>query len=260
MTQVQTDVMDPARADALAATLGISLRDPLPPYFHSIYFWDIVGLDDLGTDGHPKLGLHIPDLGYPRRMWAGGRLTWHAALRAGQTAERRVRIDRVTEKQGRSGRFAIVTQRIEVWQNGILAIEEEKDLFYRPAAQPGEITPSPPDAPGGDTLRTLAFTPTQLFRYSALTFNGHRIHYDQPFTDKDFSGPSHGLIVHGPLLAQYLMLAAEAELGPLQHFTFQANAPVRQPETVKVMQDGERFWIAGESGALHMTATAKSHE
>jgi len=254
------DVIDPERAKALCATLGIAYRDPLPPYFHNIYFWDAFGETDLGADGHPKLGLQIPDLGFPRRMWAGGRITWHEPLRAGIKAERHSAITKTLRKEGRSGPFAIVTQRMDIRQKGGAVLTEERDLFYRQARGADADAPEAQSAPrapdGGVHLGRLSFSTTQLFRYSALTFNGHRIHYDQAFTKSEFGYDA--VIVQGPLLVQYLMLAAEDALGPLRQFHFQAKYPVLQTQIVDLYREGTRFWIASDDGTLHLQADARS--
>jgi 3-methylfumaryl-CoA hydratase len=251
-----SDRMDPARAAALHAVLGLdgpppASGDPLPPFFHQIYFWDVLPPQDLGYDGHPRTGLGlIPDLGLPRRMWAGGRLTFHQPLRAGVLAEKTTILAGYTRKTGRSGQLGLVTLRHVIRQKGAPVLTEEQDLVYREAASP---PPDPPPAPGEeDVSAPLAFDTTLLFRYSALTLNGHRIHYDLEHAQSE-GYP--GLVVHGPLLAQWLMLLAAAR-GPLRTFSFKATAPLFHFEEADVCAAGARLWIRGPGGRLCMDARA----
>ena len=257
----QTDVMDPDRANALAMALGlvtgICPGDPLPPFFHQIYFWEAQPPGLLGRDGHPRVGTGlIPDLGLPRRMWAGGALQFHAPLRAGYKAEKRSRVADVTRKEGRSGPLGFVTLAHEVWQDGQLCLTERQDLVYRDDPDPQAVSPQPPQARSDeDTSRTMGFSPTLLFRYSALTFNGHRIHYDRDYA-RSVEGYG-GLVVHGPLLAQALMLMAEAA-APVRAFTFRATAPLMDHEEAVLCQAGRDMWVRGPDGRQCMVATVES--
>ncbi len=255
----QSDVLDPARACALKVALGqaadLSSGDQAPPFFHQLYFWDPVAPNGLGRDGHPKVGGLIPDMGLPRRMWAGGRLQFHSALRLGRRAERVSVCEQATAKTGRTGPLAFVTLRHEIWQDGVLCISEWQDLVYREDPKPNAPRPTPPRAPQeADAQYSREFDATVLFRYSALTFNGHRIHYDQPYA-RDVEGYD-GLVVHGPLLAHCLMEMAEAELGPLAHFSFRATAPLMHHEKAVFCRAGRSFWVAGPDGRMCMTAQA----
>jgi 3-methylfumaryl-CoA hydratase len=255
----QSDLLDPSRASALAVTLGrpqaFETGDALPPFFHQIYFWTPQPAEALGRDGHPKVGDLIPDMGLPRRMWAGGRLHFHRPLRAGVAAEKRSRCSKAVRKQGRSGPLALVTLRHDIRQDGALCVTEWQDLVYRQEAGPTAIKPSPPVAPTvEDSCEEVSFSSTQLFRYSALTFNGHRIHYDAPYA-RQVEGYE-GLVVHGPLLAQLLMLLAETELGRLSEFSFRATAPLMDFETASLCRKGKSFWVRGPDGRLCMSAEA----
>jgi len=257
-TQV-TDIIDPARIAALNATLGVDGDDP-KPFAHQVFFWDARPAAALGPDGHPKVGGLIPDFGLPRRMWAGGRLTFSAPLRLGQPATKTTSLLRADRKTGRSGALGLVTLRHEISQAGQLIITDEQDLIYRDAANPAAPAPQTANAPMDESLKvTRSFTTTELFRYSALTFNGHRIHYDRNYAKQAEGYP--GLVVHGPLLAQYLMLMAEQELGTLRSFEFRATAPVFDFETVdlcaKPSPDGLAMWVRAEDGRLCMTASAQ---
>lgn len=252
----QTDVMDPDRAAALQAALGrpvtVTAGQPLPPFFHHLYFWEVQPPSALGRDGHPRVGGFIPDLGLPRRMWAGGALAFDAPLRAGIPAEKVSRIAAVTRKQGRSGPLAFVTVAHEIRQDAVLCVRERQDLVYRDDPDPDGPAPQAPDAPTDeDTRLEAAFDSTLLFRYSALTFNGHRIHYDLAYagTVEGYAG----LVVHGPLLAQRLMLMAE-ETAPLSRFAFRATAPLMHHETAQLCRKGTEMWVRAADGRQCMTA------
>ena len=257
--QRKQDVMDPARAAAFSATLGhhaeITAGDALPPFFHHLYFWEPEPPTALGRDGHPKVGGLIPDMGLPRRMWAGGRLTFHGPLKAGITAEKHTVCESHRRKDGRSGPLGFVTLRHEIWQEGALSTTEWQDLVYREDADPTAPKPIPPVArTDAETAEGAAFNSTLLFRYSALTFNGHRIHYDLAYA-RDIEGYD-GLVVHGPLLAQLLMLKAQAELGPLTEFSFRATSPLMDHETATLCRNGRDLWVQGPDGRQCMAATA----
>ena len=256
------DRLDPARAEALAATLGLEARfaegDPLPPFFHQIYFWEVAPPEALGRDGHPALGRAglVPDLGLPRRMWGGGRLSFHAPLLAGVAAEKVSALERLDEKEGRTGKLALAVLRHEIRQQGTLKVTEWQDLIYREAARADEPGPLLRRAPEDEHAEPHVFGPVELFRYSALTFNGHRIHYDTPFTTGEEGYP--GLLAHGPLLAQRLMLKAARELGPLAGFRFRATAPLIAGEAAALCRSGPTLWVRGEDGRLCMEASAET--
>ena len=250
-----TDQMDPARVQALAATLGLP-DGTARPFFHQIYFWAPHGPSDLGQDGHPKVGGLIPDMGLPRRMWAGGRLRFETPITLGQEALRETELLSTLRKTGRTGPLGLVTLRHQVTQNGQLIVSEEQDLIYReadaPKGQPPQAAPDP------DLMQTHIFSTTELFRYSALTFNGHRIHYDIDYATQ-VEGYD-GLVVHGPLLAQYLMLMAEDHLGALQTFEFRATAPAIAGEQITFCAvpdtDGLQLWARGPCGRQVIAARA----
>ncbi|WP_204112873.1 FAS1-like dehydratase domain-containing protein [Shimia biformata] len=259
-TQGQNDPLDPSRANALLTALeaghSLATGNPLPPFFHHLYFWDVQPPTRLGRDGHPRTGALIPDMGLPRRMWAGGRLTFHTPLQAGIQAEKRTRLIRAEHKTGRTGPLGFVTLEHRLIQNGTLCITECQDLVYREDAAAGGPKPVPPNAPdASEVMATRAFDTTLLFRYSALTFNGHRIHYDLDYA-RDIEGYA-GLVVHGPLLAQLLMLLADERLGGLRSFRFRATAPLMHFEKAEFCraQDGTLF-VRGPDNRLCMTAEA----
>jgi 3-methylfumaryl-CoA hydratase len=256
-SQTLTDAMDPARAAALAATLGLDRAPdaPLIPFGHQVHFWQALPSEALGRDGHPARGGFLPDLGLPRRMWAGGRLAFHQPLMPGVPARKTSTIEAVTRKQGRSGPLGFVTLRHDIEQAGTLAVTEWQDIVYREDATPDSAAPTPPRAPtDAQFSEDHSFSTTLLFRYSALTFNGHRIHYDLDYCREVEGYP--GLVVHGPLLAQLLMLMAERTGTPLRRFSFRATAPLFHFETATLCRKGSRLWVCGPDGRLCMEADA----
>ncbi|KVD76153.1 acyl-CoA dehydrogenase [Burkholderia sp. ABCPW 14] len=206
--RIVTDLISPAPAAALAATLERDapprIGDALPPIWHWAYFWTAVRQSGLGLDGHPRTGGFLPDLGLSRRMAAGGRLRFLAPLAIGDTATRTSRVASLAHKDGHSGRLAFVTIEHVIESNGAPVIHEAQDIVYREPAEPGAPLP-PPKAPpdGAQWQREIAPTEALLFRYSALTFNGHRIHYDRSYARRAEGYPD--LVVHGPLIATLLL-------------------------------------------------------
>jgi 3-methylfumaryl-CoA hydratase len=249
---------------ALAATLDrTESGDAVPPLWHWLYFLPVAALSEVGPDGHPKRGGFLPPVPLPRRMWAGGRLTFHAPLKVGEHAKRTSTIANIEDKTGRSGRLVFVTVQHAIEANGELKLEEEHDIVYRDASQPGERPPQPALAPEGEMWRrTIDADAVMLFRYSALTFNSHRIHYDHPYVTQVEGYP--GLIVHGPLIATLLvdLVRREQPHASLQSFAFKAVRPTfaGQPFTVcgKPSADGKTIdlWAKDHEGYLTMRATA----
>lgn len=260
----QHDIIDPARAASLHAVLNLpgpapAIGDPLPPFWHYIHFWEALPASGLGRDGHPRTGEFIPDLGLPRRMWAGGNLEFLAPLRVGTPATKRSSIANIAEKSGRTGKLAIVTLNHDIIQAGMVCLREEQSLIYRAEADPSAPKPTPPSAPTSEVIcRERRFSTTDLFRYSALTFNGHRIHYDREYAQNVEGYPS--LVVHGPLLAQGLIEVAEGMLGTLKTFDFRATAPAFESEVISFCALptalGVDLWARGPDGRLCMSASA----
>ncbi|WP_296660343.1 MaoC family dehydratase N-terminal domain-containing protein [Paraburkholderia sp.] len=249
---------------ALAATLDRDApADIVPPLWHWLYFLPVTRLAQVGHDGHPKRGDFLPPVALPRRMWAGGRLTFHAPLRAGQRALRTSTIANIEDKTGRSGRLVFVTVQHRYEAAGVLCIEEEHDIVYRDAPQPGAPAPKAVAAPQGETwARTLVADPVMLFRYSALTFNGHRIHYDFPYATQEEGYP--GLVVHGPLIATLLLdlvhrQRPDATVGA---FAFRAARPVFANHEFTLCgrpsEDGRavELWAKDHEDHVSMQATA----
>jgi len=236
----------------------------LPPLWHWLYFLPGQRQSELGPDGHARRGGFLPPVPLPRRMWAGGRLTWHAPLRVGDSIERTSTIAGVTHKSGRSGDLVFVLVRHEVRNAQGLALTEEHDIVYRPLAQPRDAVPAPQPAPAdAPWSREIVPDPVLLFRYSALTFNGHRIHYDRSYVTGVEGYP--GLVVHGPLIATLLVDLARRERpdATLRSFSFRAVRPTFDLHPFRVngkpSADGKgaQLWAQDHEGWLTMQAEAQ---
>ncbi len=227
-----SDTIEPARARAMQAALDdpgapLGPGDALPPLWHWLYFWDVMPASALGAEGHPARGGFLPPIDLPRRMWAGSRVSFPRPLPVGAAATRRSEIAEVTLKEGRSGPLVFVTIHHRVATSEGVCIEEAQDLVFRGAPDPGARPRPGEPAPGAAAWRReMAPDPVLLFRYSALTFNGHRIHYDRKFTTEVEGYP--GLVVHGPLLATLMVDLARRERpkARVAHFEFRAERPI----------------------------------
>lgn len=228
---------------------------PLPPLAHWGCFLSPVRQSELALDGHRSRGVFLPPVPLPRRMWAGGRLDWQPdnPLRVGDAAQRVSRVASVVRKQGRSGELVFVLVRHEMHNAAGLALVEEQDLVYREAARPGDAPPQPVAAQTSARWREQVIpAPVLLFRYSAMTFNGHRIHYDRDYAVKEERYP--GLVVHGPLIATLLADLARRNVPAAQriaHFEFRAVRP---------LFDLHPFWILGEPEADGRTIRLWAHD
>jgi len=267
-TETLHDSITAAPMRGLSATLDRDDQAPLPgtplaPLWHWLYFLPQVRQSGIGPDGHPRRGGFLPPVPLPRRMWAGGRLQWEAdnPLALGDTVRRISRIESVTHKAGRSGDLLFVLVRHEIFNARGLALTEEQDIVYRPAAQPGDPAPAPTQAAqDAPWQRALAPDPVLLFRYSALTFNGHRIHYDRDYVTKVEGYP--GLIVHGPLQASLLIEFAARLRGhkaPAK-FVYRGVQPLFDGAEFSVnaneVAGGLEAWTANATGAVTMKGTA----
>lgn len=239
---------------------GLNSGDALPPLWHWLYFLEAKPLSELGRDGHAQRGEFLPPVHLPRRMWAGGRCTFQAPLRLGQMATKTSTIKSVVEKLGRSGALCFVTVEHELRQNGAVAVTEEHDIVYREDPHPDAPRPEPVRAPQ-DAAFCETITPSEvmLFRYSALTFNGHRIHYDMEYA-KRVEGYN-GLVVHGPLIATLLVdLACRRRGRSPTAFAFRALAPIDTLNAFSLegreQEDTIELWAKRADGALAMSATA----
>lgn len=213
---------------------------------------------ELGPDGHPARGGFLPPVPLPRRMWAGGSFTFGAAPRVGETITRRSVIEDVTIKGGRSGRLCFVTVRHHISGETGPCVIERQDLVYRDAGG-AETAMTAEPAPRGDRQREIGADPVLLFRYSALTFNGHRIHYDAPYATGTEGYP--GLIVHGPLQATLLaQFAADLRGTPPARFTFRSLATIFDTGTflLHAQEGGDalHLWTATDGGPVAMQAEA----
>ncbi|MGJ7524694.1 FAS1-like dehydratase domain-containing protein [Variovorax sp. GB1P17] len=272
-SETLTDDINATPVRAFSATLDRD--DPLPvagthlpALWHWLYFLPHHRQSEIGEDGHAKRGGFLPPVPLPRRMWAGGRLNWEPGnpLQVGDKIERTSTIVSVTHKAGRSGELVFVLVRHEVRNERGLALTEEHDIVYRAAAEPGEKAPPPTPAPKDATFsRDIVPDDVLLFRYSALTFNGHRIHYDRRYVTQVEGYP--GLIVHGPLIATLLvdLLRRNVPGAQLARFEFRAVRPTFDIAPFRVhgkpaegSNDGKTFSLWGEDadGWLTMQATA----
>jgi 3-methylfumaryl-CoA hydratase len=268
-TETATDQITPQPMAALGATLDIEAPQPpagaaVPPLWHWLYFLDPHKLSDLAPDGHAKLGAFLPPIPLPRRMWAGGRFEFAHALRVGETYTRTSAIQDIQHKVGRSGELVFVVIRHEIGDEHGVALSEEQDLVYREEAKPGESSrPAGTAAAGAEWERVVQPSDVLLFRYSALTFNAHRIHYDRRFAMEAEGYP--GLVVHGPLIATLLLdlLRRNMPATNVARFEFRAVSPLF--DTAAFTLRGRRedsgktvsLWATGPGNALAMTASAE---
>ena len=262
------DTLGPTPVMALAATLdhpatAVAPGQPLPPLWHWLYFLPLHRQSEIGPDGHARRGGFMPPVALPRRMWAGSQFEFRAQLRVGDAVVRTSTIDKVLRKQGRSGELVFVTVRHELRCNGAVepALVEFHDIVYREARRPGEAEPPPQLAPHGPQWqREIVPDDVLLFRYSALTFNGHRIHYDRRYVTEVEGYP--GLVVHGPLIATLLLDLLRRELpdAPVAAFQFKALRPTFDGQPLRVCGRREgasvRLWAQDAEGWLTMDATA----
>ncbi|MBU9612976.1 MaoC family dehydratase N-terminal domain-containing protein [Burkholderia multivorans] len=261
------DRITPAPIRLLRATLDdaepSALPDALPPLWHWLYFLPGERQSNIGTDGHARRGGFLPPVALPRRMWAGGRLQFMRPLAVDTPIQRRSTIANVQSKSGRSGQLVFVTVLHEIGDAQGVAIREEQDIVYRDAPPPaaaGTPAPAAQPAPTDEQYsRIVTPDPVLLMRFSALTFNGHRIHYDRPYAMEEEGYP--GLVVHGPLIAMLLMeeLRRRHPDKTIRAFDFKAVSPLfdTAPFTVNGKLEGHtaRVWARGPQGQLAMQAS-----
>lgn len=258
------DVLSARHARLMAATLGLPQQDlvdgaALPPLWHWLYFLEGLPASELGRDGHPARGGFLPPVPLANRMWAGGRLAFHAPVALGSRVRKRSRVVSIEHKRGRSGDLVFVTVRHEVLDGDRVAITEDHDIVYKSPAPPGAVPPAAAPMPVPTHSEPFEATSTMLFRYSALTFNGHRIHYDQDYC-RHVEGYAN-LVVHGPLQATLLAgLATRLGPRPLRHFRYRGLRPslLGTPLTVHAAPnaDGWTLWTAQPDGSVSMRAEA----
>jgi 3-methylfumaryl-CoA hydratase len=278
--QRSTETLDARLVRWLAATLDradlLGARDgtALPPAWHWAFFNAVEPMAALGRDGHPKKGSFLPPTAQPRRMWAGSRLHWHGQLAVGQAVERVSTILKCEAKRGRTGDMMLVTVGHRFSSGAALLLDEQHDIVYRDEASAEErraLADLAAQARAGrveferrgDIVQEVAAGPVQMFRYSALTFNGHRIHYDRDYAREVEGYP--GLVVHGPLIATLLLEFLQAQVAPgrrVERFEFRAMrptfdiAPFALHASPPAADGSVSLWSTNNVGAVGMQATA----
>jgi 3-methylfumaryl-CoA hydratase len=264
----RTDVLSPTPVQALAATLDrddppAKIGDAIPPCWHWLYFLPLHRQSEIGPDGHAKRGGFLPPVPLPRRMWAGSRIEFRRPLAIGSAVTRDSRIADVTVKHGKAGPLVFVRVRHDISDAAGVALVDEHDIVYRENPKPGDPVPVSQTAPAEEEWsRTIVPDDVLLFRYSALTFNGHRIHYDRRYVTEVEGYP--GLVVHGPLLATLLLDLVRRNMpeATVARFAFRAMKPTfdTAPFLVCGRREGDaktiHLWARHEDGALAMDATA----
>ncbi len=267
-TETLEDLATATPLQALSATLDRNdpvpqPGDPVPPCWHWLYFLPLHRRSELGPDGHSKRGGFLPPVPLSQRMWAGSRLEFLRNLRVGQAITRTSRIVEITGKAGRSGPLVFVRVRHELKDAAGVAVIDEHDIVYRGDPGPGvAVAPTRPAPLEQDWIRKICPDEVLLFHYSALTFNGHRIHYDRRYATEVAGYP--GLVVHGPLIATLLLDLLRCQLpgATVSRFAFRAVKPTfdlepfhlcgRRPDEGRTAQ----LWARRADGALAVEATA----
>ena len=269
-TESVTDIATATPYAALSATFDRTPErppagTPLPALWHWLYFLPLHRQSEIGPDGHAKRGGFLPPVPLPRRMWAGSQFEFHKPLLVGDTLTRRSTIADVTEKSGRTGRLVFVKVRHEIRRQdeSDIALTEFHDIVYREAPTKDDVAPAPKAAAATSTWeRKWIPNDVLLFRYSALTFNGLRIHYDRRYVTEVEGYP--GLIVHGPMVATLLLDLLRHQLPDAQvaRYEFRAVRPVFDINPFYVcgepQPDGKtiKLWAKDHEGWLTMDATA----
>jgi len=265
-SETRDDVIDARPLVLLSVTLDRDDTPPrpgdaVPPLWHWLYFLPAYRQSEVGPDGHAKRGGFLPPVPLPRRMWAGSRIEWHRPLAVGAKATRESRIVSVTPKRGQSGELVFVVVRHEISVAGSLALTEEHDIVYRDLAPVDQERRRTPATPPAAWTRRIVPDDVLLFRYSALTFNSHRIHYDRRYVTEVEGYP--GLVVHGPLLATLLvdLLRRHRPDALLRRFEFRASKPLFDVAPFDVCgraddDGGVSLWAQGPDAALAMSAVA----
>lgn len=254
---IQTDWISSLLVARMAATLGVSAPkegEDLPHLWHWMFFQPALHANDLGRDGHPNTSNTLPEAAGRNRMWAGGRFVFERPLKIGQPAQCISQIEKKVEKQGSTGALLFVTIRHDYSQDGIHCFSEWQDIVYREPAAPKTSSEAAPQAQWSITHKPDA---TQLFRYSAVTFNGHRIHYDYPYAT-EIEGYSN-LVVHGPMMATWA-LAGFLQNHPdkiVRSFSFRGVRPNTLPHAVsaqgRLLADNKaQVWISNENGMIQL--------
>lgn len=243
----------------IAALLDMADTDfpdggPVPPHWYAMFFPEIARQSELGLDGHPRKGEFLPPVPLPRRMFAGRRVRFDGTLHVGDRATKRSEIVAITPKAGRSGAMVFVTIRHVISVATAPVITEEQDVVYRAAVRPEAPMAAPQPAPVEPTWQeTVTPTPTLLFRYSAITFNGHRIHYDADYARDEEGYP--GLVMNGGLTLLLLLQAAARATGRVPAGVSVRNVrPLFVGGTVTLAGAGNQAWAADAAGAVCVSA------
>ncbi len=262
-----TDYVTPIVEQRYRATLNMDIGnpkdgDPVTSGLHWMLGWNLVKNDELGVDSHPALGEFLPPVPLPRRMWAGSEIKVLKPIRVGDKVIKQSTVSDIQVKEGRTGLLCFVTAEYNFLVNDEVTINEKHNIVYRDISKSGGGSGYSKDIPEkADLSEKIFMHPTILFRYSAIGFVGHRIHYDHPYTVNEENYP--GLIVHGPLQATYLLRAAEKMMGkPVKLFTHKVMAPVFADSEYMVgvdkMDDGSvSCWGATKEFGVTMRAEAK---
>ncbi len=265
-SQTTEGVVTAAPADVLAATLDRDdprLKDggAIPPGWHWLYFPEVVRMRDVGPDGHARHGDFFPELPFKRRMWAANRMRFRAPIRVGERITRVARIESVVPKTGATGKLIFVNLAIEIAGSQGIATEEAMTYVFRPPADKAAPAPEPPAPPeGAQWRRTVDPNPVLLFRFSALTMNSHRIHYDLPYVTREEGYP--GLLVHGPLIQMLLVdgLRRARPDAKIESVSVRAISPLYGGESFavcgKIEGSTATLWAETPTGRLAMTGEA----
>lgn len=264
-SRVVTDAFTAPAVRRIRATLNLApdpVPDTLPPHWHAMFFPDIAPQSQLGPDGHPQKGDFLPPVPLPRRMFAGRRARFHSALPVGASATRTSTIHAVAEKQGRTGPMVFVTVRHVIVADGVELVTEDQDIVYREAVAPGAASASaaPVMAPIHPTWSEVVTPdPVLLFRYSAITFNGHRIHYDADYVRDEEGYPA--LVMNGGLTHLLLAEAASRQGGKLAAFAAKNMRPLFSGHAITFAGDSAtgaaKLWVADDTGAQAVDASCE---
>lgn len=267
-TETDVDYVTVPAVHRLSATLDREdpkpkFGDPLPTGWHSILFPRVVRQSQVGADGHPERGDFLPPVPLPRRMFAGKRITFHVPLKVGDEVRRESTIQSVTPKQGRTGQMVFVTVKTDIKSPRGLAITEEQDIVYRGEPDPKAPLPAPQGAPGQVVWsRSITPDPVLLFRYSALTFNGHRIHYDHPYVTKVEGYPN--LVMNGGLTTLLAFELARTHAStPLRYMASRNVRPLFVNREIRICGEPStdnktaKLWALDDQGALALSAEAE---
>lgn len=268
--EIQNDYSDDRPVAMMQALLSETDKTPadLPHLYHWFYFLPLVNGQDLAVDGHPKKGGFLPPIPFPKRMWAGSRLEFIRPIVAHQSLRRESEILKVELKHGKSGDMYFVTVQHSIYAENELAIIEEQDIVYRDISNQVHSTaqkqPEQSETKVSDYQKNFPIDPVTLFRYSAVTFNSHRIHYDRPYAIQDEGYP--GLVVHGPLLATLLIhyFKKEHPKKNIRHFEFRAVTPVFDFDDFqicgRIAQENGELWIQKGNSQICMKAKVSFKE